>query len=66
MYYAFFYSPILYGILGWGSATKTTLTPIQILQNKVGLLRIMNKSTWNDRINNNLLYQKYSVLKITE
>ena len=26
----------------------------------------MNKSTWNDRINNNLLYQKYSVVKITE
>ena len=64
IYYAFFYSHILYGILGWGSATKTTLTPIQLLQNKV--LRIMNKSTWNDRINNNLLYQKYSVLKITE
>ena len=58
-----FFSQILYGILGWGSATKTTLTPIQILQNKA--LRIMNKSTWSDRFNN-LLHQKYSVLKITK
>ena len=58
--YAFFYSHILYGILGWGSATKTTLTPV-VLQNKV--LGIINKSTSNDRISNNLLYQKWSVFK---
>ena len=52
-YYALFYSHILCGILGWGSTTKTRLTPIQILQNKV--LRIMNKSTWNDCIKEILL-----------
>ena len=64
VYCAFFYSHILYGILGWGSATKTSLKPIQILQNKV--LRIMNKSTWSDHINNNFLYQKCKVLTIND
>ena len=55
---------ILYVILGWGSATPTSLKPIQILQNKA--LRIMNKCTWSDRVNNELLYQKYDVLKIND
>ena len=26
----------------------------------------MNKSTWSDRVNNDLLYQKYEVLKIND
>ena len=51
-------------ILGWGSATKTTLPPTLILHNKV--LRIMSKTTLNDHFNNNLLHQKYSILTITK
>ena len=64
MYYVFFYSHILYGILGWGSATDTALQPIQVLQNKV--LRIMNKITWRDRVTNNSLYLSDKILKIAD
>jgi len=65
LYYAFVYSHLLYGILGWGrKATKTTLAPIQILQNKV--LRIINNTKRNDNVNNNDLYQKYKILKIAD
>ena len=35
LYYSFFFSHILYGILGWGSATKSAIRPLQTLQNKV-------------------------------
>ena len=64
MYYVFFYSHILYGTLGWGSATDTALKPIQVLQNKV--LRIMNKITRRDRITNNSLYLSDNILKIAD
>ena len=64
MYYVFFYSHILYGILGWGSATDTAFKPIQVLQNKV--LRIMNKITWTDQVTNNSLYLCDKILKIAD
>ena len=64
MYYVFFYSQILYGILGWGSASQTRKRPIQILQNKV--LRIINKISWKNKIMNNTLYNKYKFLKIDD
>ena len=64
MYYVFFYSHILYGILGRGSATDTALQPIQVLQNKV--LKIMNKITWRDRTTNNSLYLIDKILKIAD
>lgn len=64
LYYAFFYSHALYGILGWGSAAKTTLKPLQILQNKV--LRIINNTSWKDYVKNNVLYKKYKVLKFDD
>ena len=35
LYYVFFHTYLLYGILGWGSASKTTLHHLQILRNKV-------------------------------
>ena len=63
LYYVFFHSHILYGI-GWGSATKTAPKPIQILQNKV--LRIINKTTWQDRISIDRLYQKHKLLKVAD
>ena len=64
MYYVFFYSHILYGILGWGSATDIALKPIQVLQNKV--LRIVNKITWRDRVTNYSLYLSDKILKIAD
>ena len=65
LYYAFFYSHVLYGILGWGSATKSAAMPIQILQNKA--IRIINNnSTGKDLINSNSLFQKYNILKVED
>ena len=64
LYYVFFYSHLLYGILGWGWASQTRKKPIQILQNKV--LKTINKSTWKDKIKNNTLYFKFKVLKIDD
>ena len=61
LYYVFFQTYLLYGILGWGSATKTTLHLLQILLNKV--MRIINKTTVEDHVKNNALYQKYKILK---
>ena len=48
LYYSFFFSHILYGILGWGSATKSAIRPLQTFQNKV--LKIINKSTWKPAV----------------
>ena len=64
LYYSFFFSHISYGILGWGSATKSSIKPPQILQNKV--LKIINKSTWKDHIANDRLFQKFRILKILD
>ena len=64
LYNVFFYSQILYGILGWGCASQTRKRPIQTLQNKV--LRIINKTSWKDKIMNNTLYHKYKFLKIDD
>ena len=60
----FFYSHVLYGILGWGSATKSAIMPIQIFQNKA--IRIINNSTWKDHSNSNSLFLKYNILKIED
>ena len=43
LYYVFFYSHVLCSILGWGSATKSAIMQIQILQSKA--IRIINNST---------------------
>ena len=64
LYYTFFYSHILYGILVWGSVSETEIKPIQILQNKV--LRIINKSTWKDRVTINALHISLNILKIAD
>ena len=64
LHYVFFHTYLLYGILGWGSATKTTLHPLQILQKKV--MRLINKTTVEDHVKNNALYQKYKILKIDD
>ena len=44
LYYVFFHTYLLNGILGWGSATKTTLQPLQVLQNKVMRITVVYKS----------------------
>ena len=62
LYYVFFCSQILYCILGWGCGSQSSKSSIQILQNKV--LRIINKTSWKDKIMNNSLYYKYKFLKI--
>ena len=64
LYYSFFFSHILYGILGWGSATKSAIISHQTLQNKV--LKIINKSTWKDHIDNNKLFHEFQILKISD
>ena len=64
LYYSFFFSHILYGILVCGSATKSTIKPLQTLQNKV--LKIINKSTWKDHIVNNKFFHKFQILKISD
>ena len=64
LYYAFFYSHVLNGILGWSSATKTAIMPSQIFQNKA--IRIINNSTWKDHINSNSLFLKYNILEIED
>ena len=55
---------MLYGILGRGSVTKTTLHPLQILQNKV--MRIINKTTVEDHVKNNALHQTHKIFKIDD
>ena len=62
LYYVFFHSHILHGILGWGSATITALKPIQILQNKA--LRIMNKTRCGKIALIRILYIKNLNLKM--
>ena len=64
LYYVFFHTYLMYGILGWGSAIKTTLHPLQILQNKG--MRIINKTTVEDHVKNNALYQKYKIPKMND
>ena len=48
----------------YSCASQTRKRPIQILQNKV--LRIINKTSWKDKIMNNTLYYKYKFLKIDD
>ena len=64
LYYSFFFSHILYGILDWGSSTKSAIRPLQTFQNKV--LKIINKSAWKDHIDNNKLFHKFQILKISD
>ena len=64
LYYVFIYSQILHGILGWGCASQTRKRSIEILQNKA--LKIINKTSWKDKIMNNTLYYKYKFLKIDD
>ena len=59
LYYSFFFSHTLYGILGWGSATKISIKTLQILQNKV--LKIVNSFTWKDHIANDRIFQKFRI-----
>ena len=63
LYYAFFYSHILYGILGWGSATQARKKSLQILQNRV--LRVLNKS-WKDKITNKSLFLNSKLFEIDD
>ena len=64
IYYAFFYSHILYGILGWGSATQARKKSLQILQNRV--LRVLNKSSWKDKITNKSLFLNSKLFEIDD
>ena len=64
LYYAFFYSHILYGILGWGSATQVRKKSLQILQHRV--LRVLNKSSWKDKITNKSLFLNSKLFEIDD
>ena len=59
LYYAFFHSHLLYGLLVWSATYTIYLQPINILQNKV-LRIISNKQRWT---NSTILYSGLKILK---
>ena len=59
LYYAFFHSHLLYGLLVWGATYTIYLQPINILQNKA-LRIISNKQRWT---NSTILYSGLKILK---
>ena len=59
LYYAFFHSHLLYGLLVWSATYTSYLQPINILQNKA-LRIISNKQRWT---NSTILYSGLKILK---
>ena len=53
-FYGLVHSYLLYGILAWGSDFKTTIKPLQIIQNKV--IRIINNVRQDGHGKTNSLY----------
>ena len=63
VYHALIHSYLRYGIIAWGSATKTTLNKLQILANRA--LRIMSFAPFG-HIDLNPLYEILEILKIED
>ena len=62
LYYAFFHSHLLYGLLVWSATCTSYLQPINILQNKA-LRIISNKQRWT---NSTILYSGLKILKFQD
>ena len=62
LYYAFFHSHLLYGVLVWSATYTSYLQPINILQNKA-LSIISNKQRWT---NSTILYSGLKILKFQD
>ena len=62
LYYAFFYSYLLYGFLVWSATYTSYLQPIKILQNKA-LHVLSNKQRWT---NSSILHSCLKILKFQD
>ena len=57
-------SHLTYGVLAWGSANKTNLQLLKVLQNKI--IRTMPGVRRNEQVANNILYSILKILEIEE
>ena len=64
LYYSLLNSPIIYGILVWGSTNLSILQQLQILQNKI--IRIICNVSKNEHVKNNTMYHELKVLKVKD
>ena len=64
LYYGLVQSHLTYGLLVWGSANKTNIQSLQVLQNKI--IRTMSAVRRNEHVANNILYTNLKILKIEE
>ena len=64
LYYSFVYPHLKYGVLAWGSANKTSLKKLQIMQNKI--IRMMNFKHLPDRVKMCTLYKSMNILLIND
>ena len=62
LYYGLVQSHLTYGLLAWGSANKTNIKSLQVLQNKI--IRTISVVRRNEDIANNILYTNLKILKI--
>ena len=63
VYHALIHSYLRYGLIVWGTATETTLKPIQVLVNRA--VRIMCSAPLG-RMDVNPLYENLEILKLNE
>ena len=62
LYYSFIYPYLMYCNHTWGNTYKTSLSKLQVLQNKAGRV----KTGSNPRINTELLYNKSGLLNLND
>ena len=62
--YSFIYPHLLYGILTWGSACKSIIKTLQVIQNK--MLRIISNVTYKSAVTNNSSFYSLNILKIRD
>ena len=62
MYYSLIYSQLQYCITSWGSAIKTVLKPIKVIQNRV--VRMITRSHF--RTHSSPLYNQLNILKLED
>ena len=62
LYYSMIYPYLTYGVLLWGSASKTSLKPIETMQKKA--LRIIANTSWD--AHTNILFNELKILKFID